>query len=599
MPQPGPAHRNSLAPSSALPHVHRYRPERPSALLVLSILIGIVGGCDTLPGEVELGGNLVERLQRKQEFRTLTQSLERTGLAPLLHSDQPRTVLAPTDIAFEYLGGDVLGTLSQPANTGAFTRVLRHHIIDGRLGPDDFVDGDTLRSIDGRLLPVRRIGPVVRVGGATLDLSDATEAEGSVAYPIADVLLGALTSEERVRLSPSLSRFRAYAEAAGLLDRAGALPSATILAPLNDAIEALGGVGPRLFTLTSNTDVLQRTLDFHVVPGVPDLVGGQALESIGGDPLMVRAEGGVWTVGGRRVLRDEQTADGRLLILGGVVLDPLSIAQRLRIEPAPLTYWREVQDRLPDLWGRFGDDRDALTVFAPTDFAYQLRGAALNNALSDATNAALVARILQVHVVEGALTPDDLTDGRELVTVDGTVIQVGRDGDRITLDGRRLGEARATSNGVLYTFDAFVLPSVDALDTALLRGFTEHVLAVRKAGLEPTFRAPGVTAFLASNDLYALDPARLQTNPRPFLLHNATTASIPTLGATTFTTLDGTARQIRVVPCPDGTDPDVPADDLCSPFQLEDGTQVYQGSPAIDGTGYLHSLRTLSYPTGF
>lgn len=577
--------------------MRRPRLEGSSFLLALLVLLTLSGGCDTLPGETELGGNLAERLQRKREFQTLTESLERTGLRALLQTDRPRTVLAPTDIAFEYLGSDFVGALSQPTNAEAFARVLRHHIVDGRLGPDDFVDGDTLRSIDGRPLPVRRIGPVVRVGGATLDLTEATEAEGSVAYPIADVLLGALTTRERIELSPSLSRFRTYAEAAGLLDRADALPSVTVLAPLNDAISALGGVGSRLFTLTSNTDVLQRTLDFHFVPGVPELTDGASLESIEGDPLIVHVEGSVQTVGGRRVLRDEQTADGRLLILGGVILEPLSLAQRLRIEPEPLTYWREVRDRLPDLWGQLQDDSEALTVFAPTDFAYELRGAALNNALTDATNTALVARLLRVHVVRGRLLPDDLAEGRTLVTVDGTVLEVGRDGTRITVEGRRLGEARATSNGVLYTTDTFVLPAVDALDTALLRGFTEHVVAVRRAGLESLFRTPGVTAFLASNDLYMSDPGRLQTNPGPFLLYNATATALPTLGATTFTALDGTERQIQIVPCPDGSEG--PTDDFCSPFQFRDRTQIYQGSPALDETGYLHSLRTLSYPSGF
>jgi hypothetical protein len=152
---------------------------------------------------------------------------------------------------------------------------------------------------------------------------------------------------------------------------------------------------------------------------------------------------------------------------------------------------------------------------------------------------------------------------------------------------------------VLYTADIYIYPDVDALDTALLQGYTAHVTAVRRAGLESQFRAPGVTAFVASNDLYDAGPGRLQANPGPFLLFNATETSIPDLGPVTFTALDGSTRSIREVACPDGSDPDNPRDDLCSPYQFEDATQIYEGLASGDRTGILHVLRTLSYPPGF
>ena len=124
------------------------------------------------------------------------------------------------------------------------------------------------------------------------------------------MLLGALTIRERVELSPSLSTFRGYAIQAGLLDRADALPTATLLAPLNSGIEALGGVGGRLLTLSSNTDIRQRALELHVLPGVPALIDGQSVTAINDDPLAVRIEDGVRTIGGRRILREEDWRTG-------------------------------------------------------------------------------------------------------------------------------------------------------------------------------------------------------------------------------------------------------------------------------------------------
>ena len=416
-------------------------------------------------------------------------------------------MLAPTTIAFEYLGAGVVETLSAPANAALLARILRHHIVPGRLAPEDFTDGRTLTTLDGRTLTVRRTGPVVQVDGVTLDVTDAVDAEGSIAYPLADVLLGAVTARERVEISRSLSRFRGLAQGVGLFERADDVGEVTVLAPLDDAFVALGSVEGRLFGLPSTADVRARVLPFHVVAGTPPLADGATWTSLDGDPLAVRVEGGVTTVGGQRVLRVEPTANGRIVVLGGVILDPLSIAQRLRIEPSVLLYWQELRDRLPTVWNRLQDDDDELTVFAPTDVAYTGRGADVNNALSDVRNAALNERVLRVHVVEGRVTPADLVDGRQLVALDGTVLTVRRSGQAVTLDGRRIDPAgRRTSNGTLYTTGVFIFPAVDGFDTAILRGYTAHAAAVRRAGLEAQFRAPGVTAFLASNDLYGSDP---------------------------------------------------------------------------------------------
>ena len=570
--------------------------------LVLVLLAALGAGCDGLPDE-ETGGDLYERLERKRDFQALAGALTDVGEDALLRSERPLTVLAPTDIAFEYVGGDFLAILTEPDNAGVLARLLRHHVVEGRLSPDDFVDGDTLRSVDGLPLPVRRIGPVVRVGSATLDFTRPVEAGDAVAYPVADVLLGALSTRERVNLSPSLSRFRDYARQADLLDRAEALGSATVLAPIDDAFVNLGGVTDRLFALASNADVAQRALAFHLVPGVPELVDGRTVTSAGGDPLAVRVEGGVRMIGGRRVLREEVTANGRLLVLGGLVLDPLSLAQRLRIEPSTTLFAQDVRTRLPDVWARFEDGGDALTVFAPTNFAYGFRGDAVNAALAEPIHAALNERLLKVHIVEGRLTPDDLTDGRELVTLEGAALGIIREDRAVYFDGRVVSTgARMASNGVVYRMGGFATPFLNVLDTALLRGYTKHVAAIRRAGLAESFLLPGATMFVASDSLHNVAGGRLWANPGPFLLYNATTTSIPGFDAMTFTALDGAERRIRRESCPPPTGipgPDPEPAPLCRPFRLEDGTYLDQRSGASDGSGYFHEILGLSYPPGY
>ena len=141
---------------------------------------------------------------------------------------------------------------------------------------------------------------------------------------------------------------------------------------------------------------------------------------------------------------------------------------------------------------RLQDDEDDLTVFTPTEFAYQLRGAAINNALADPTNATLNLRVLRSHIVEGRILPEDLTEGRELTAIDGSVLSVSRAGDDVFINDRRLGinlHPEIASNGVFYTFDSFIYPPCRCVRHRL-RGYTEHANAVRRAGLEAVVSGP-------------------------------------------------------------------------------------------------------------
>ena len=196
--------------------------------------------------------------------------------------------------------------------------------------------------------------------------------------------------------------------------------------------------------------------------------------------------------------------------------------------------------------------------------------------------------------MEGRWTREDLTDGLTLTALDGTTHRISKDAQgRITVSGRELTQGISAANGQLYSLGNFLSPAVDAFDTALLQGFTEHVAAVRRAGLEDLFRTPGVTAFVANDSLYAQDPGTLQNDPEPFLLHNVTRAPIPRLEERVVPLEDGTQESILYVAC----DPEV-GDRACSPWQFQDGTQIYPGSASFDGQSYLHQLRELHYPGG-
>ncbi len=554
--------------------------------LALVLLATALAGCDSLPDQSAIEGDLYDQLAGRRAFAAFAEALADAGEAGLVRAGDV-TVLAPTDIAFAYVGEDIAGLLFAGDDPALPRRILRTHVVAGRLGPDDFVDGDTLRTVDGLPLPVRRIGPVVRVGGATLDVSEPIEGDGGgVAYPLADVLLSALTVRERLGLSPSLSRFDAALSRTGVLD--GVVGDVTVLAPLDGSVASLGALGDRLFFLEDNRDILDRVASFHIVPGVPPLADGASLTTADGDALEVRVEGGVTTVGGRRVLREEPTADGRLVVLGGLVLEPLTIAERLRIQPEAATYWRQLEVLAPVLWARAQDPDARLTFFVPTATAYDARGADLNNELVKPANAALNLRLLTIHAVEGAWPADELVSGARLPSIEGAPLVVDRrDGDLVTVDGLEIVDVGGRSvNGHVYLVDAFFTPDVDGFDASILRGFTAHANAVRRAGLEAQFRA-GVTTFVAPNGYY--DQPGVRDDPRAFLLRNTAEALVPRLGDLTLQMLDGSTRRIEYDPAICDL---APPRDPCSPFYFADErAQVYQGNASPDGTSLLHIRR--------
>lgn len=578
-------------------------------LLVLALLA--LPACDGGTDDTA-SADLVGRFQARDRYTPLADALALTRLDDALASGGPYTVLAPTRIALAYLGTDFAPVLFADDQRAVLTRVLRHHIVAGRLTPDDFADGATLTAIDGSTLRVRRVGPVVTVNGVTVDVTDPLDASNGVAYPVADVLLDVITTAERVRLSPLLSTLAAGLRDAGV--QTDALPRYTVLAPINDAFSALGG-DFALLRAAANADVYRRVLRAHVLPGEADLdaLVGQTVTTLGGEQLAVTRDATAGLrVDGVRVLVSEVTADGRVYVLGEPVLSVLSVGERLRIR-ADLTRFASDAEANAAVRAVLPDRARTVTVFATSDFAYANRYPPLAAALAEPAQATLRRRLTALHVVPGRYARADLTDGLRLTALDGTVLTVRRDGDSISLDGRVIsGEPVPSVNGLLYTVGDFFQPDVDLFETLLLQEHVTFFRAIRQAGLEQAYRTSIRTAFVLADTTAARDD--LLNNPGLALLlqRTATAEFIPRLDVLpyphTFAALNGDMRTLNrfdctlipplsrrgcspygfefvrtVFPPPDPKDPplfvDVPT------------PQVNPGSTTKSGTAVFHLLR--------
>lgn len=95
--------------------------------------------------EDEIG--LMELMANQRSYRTMTEALERAGLARELANDT-YTVLVPTDRAFNKLPRDVRENLFAPGNSRILEQVLAYHLVPGRVSESE-VYAQELETLQG------------------------------------------------------------------------------------------------------------------------------------------------------------------------------------------------------------------------------------------------------------------------------------------------------------------------------------------------------------------------------------------------------------------------------------------------------------------
>ena len=225
------------------------------------------------------------------------------------------------------------------------------------------------------------------------------------------------------------------------------------------------------------------------------------------------------------------------------------------------------------------DGGGPFTVFAPTNNAFappiDLEG-----------NPKVLRKVLQHHVVEGAVESNDLQDGQTVQPLAGNALTIGV-GDDVTVNRAAVTNPDAdASNGVVHVIDGLLIDAVDrATLTPRFSLFAELVgeatltSALRTAGPNAgrTIFAPTNAAILDAldaNDNDRLDDSEIPANAADILSYHVVNnayraADVPT-SETALTTLEGSsltvvrnAEAVTVNPTEEGasvTTPDVVVD---------------------------------------
>ncbi len=295
----------------------------------------------------------------------------------------------------------------------------------------------------------------------------------------------------------------------------------TVFAPSNAAFEKLDPA--ILSNIIATPSLLTSLLQYHVAGAelTSDQLNGSVLTLLSGQSLEVENAGGVTINGTSNVtVADILASNGVIHIIDEVLIpaefNPNTLAQIVAGSPDHTILLQALlKPELAGLLAAASDPTADLTVFAPTDAAFEGVLAVLGKESIDDIPVTLLSEIVSYHILGGAVFSDQLENGDVPTILAG--IPGGPDPEFVTVDltdGVKINTANVTAadlsavNGVAHVVDAVLLPSyvtysVGTIAEVVLfdNNFTILAAALRKAELlETVATAPALTVFAPTND---------------------------------------------------------------------------------------------------
>jgi uncharacterized surface protein with fasciclin (FAS1) repeats len=108
--------------------------------------------------------DIVDTAVAAGSFKTLVKALQAADLVQTLKGAGPFTVFAPTDEAFAKLPAGTLDSLLKPENKAKLQRILKAHVVGGKVMAADVVKVTSAKAVSGDTLTIAS-----RDGGVTVD----------------------------------------------------------------------------------------------------------------------------------------------------------------------------------------------------------------------------------------------------------------------------------------------------------------------------------------------------------------------------------------------------------------------------------------------
>ncbi len=337
----------------------------------------------------------------------------------------------------------------------------------------------------------------------------------------------------------NFSTLRTALEVAGLENILDGKEEYTLFAPTNDAFDRLEeGVLDELLK-EENRDDLVELLKFHIIEGVvtsDDLEAG-TYETLAGIDVTVRIdEDGIFYENARVIDVDWFAKNGVIHTLDDVAIPPVDEEHEEEEEVDEDEDEKDKDEKEKDEKPKYTilellaadedfstlvtaleltgldqalDGHDKLTLFAPTNDAFDALPEGLLDELLKEENRDELVKLLLFHVVEGKVTSADLEQGR-IKTLASTSAFVEIHDDEVFYQGARVIDVDwFAKNGVIHTLEDVAIPDKKIDEKTIFEllqtdeDFSTLVTALELTGLDEALDGDeNLTLFAPTNDAF-------------------------------------------------------------------------------------------------
>jgi len=409
----------------------------------------------------------------ENNFTTLLTAATQEELLPVLTDPfATLTVFAPTNAAFDELatelGINIAGLLALPN----LDEVLKYHVLGTEVLAPAITNGQIVAPLStfNTLKLTKTTTGSVYVNHALVTTPDVGGAENGIIHVLNKVVLPAETVVDRAIDGGFSTLVTAVAKAELLPILTNPFEIFTVFAPTNDAFDDLAAALGTDINGILALPTLGEVLKYHVLGSevlAAAITNGQIvapLSTVNTLKLTKTTTGNVFINQAQVTTPNVDADNGVVHVIDEVVLPVETVADKA-IDGGLSTLVAAVvkAELLPAL----SDPYTELTVFAPTNAAFDALATALGTDLNGILALPNLADVLLYHVTEGNVVSGDLTNGSvTMLNGDDVVVDI--------TNGVQINDANVTTanveadNGVVHIIDAVLLPTSGLTDNTAL-----------------------------------------------------------------------------------------------------------------------------------
>ncbi|XP_052424055.1 periostin isoform X2 [Carassius gibelio] len=392
-----------------------------------------------------------EVIESNDDLASLNTVALRSGLQDQLGEPGHYTLFAPTNEAFDKVGGEVLERLM--SDTTVLQALLKYHLLNSVQCSEAIMAGSVYGTLEGSNIEIGCDGESLTVNGIKMVLKKDIVTSNGVIHLISQVLMPDSAKQVTELIGKSQSVFSDLVSQLGLSAAMQPETEYTILAPLNGAFS--DGV------MSMDQRFLKTILENHIVKlkiSLSDLYSGQLLETLGGKLLRVFIYRTAVCIENACMVRgSREGSNGVLHLMRSLIQPPETTIYELLLKDGRFKIFLSLMESagLTDLLKQEG----SYTLFAPEDAAFGTLTEEDITLLKSDINTLRV--ILLYHFSNGVFINGGLEGGvtNLLKTIQGNNLQVLSVNNSIRVNSVEVPDFDLmASNGVVHVVKTILYP---------------------------------------------------------------------------------------------------------------------------------------------